>query len=64
MLEFLRGPPFELLKEASTSDLTLKTVFLVSLALGRRSPEVANISGLDSDVSFESDGSGSLKFLP
>ena len=64
VLEFLRGPPFEPLKEASFENLTKKTLFLVTLALGRRASEVAGLSGLIADVSFEFDGSMSLQFLP
>lgn len=64
VLEFLRGPPFEPLSEASLLDLTYKTVFLVSLASGRRASEVAALSGLDADVGIENDGSIVLQFLP
>lgn len=64
VLEYLRGPPFEPLETASLADLTKKTAFLISLALGRRSSEIASISGLLGDVSFEADGSVSLLFLP
>ena len=40
VLEFLRGPPFEPAQAASLRDLTLKTVFLIAMASGRRSSEL------------------------
>ena len=39
ILESLRGAPYEPLKEASLKALTLKTVFLIALASGRRRGE-------------------------
>jgi hypothetical protein len=64
VLAFLRGPPFEPLESASWSDLSMKVLFLVCLASGRRVGEVHGLSGLSSDVAFEADGSVSLRFLP
>ena len=64
VLESLREAPFEPLAQAPKSLLTLKTVFLVTLACARRSSEVHGLSGLPADIAFESDGSVSLRFLP
>lgn len=64
VLAFLRQAPFEPLESASWTDLSLKTVFLVALASGRRVSEVHGLSGLPADVAFEADGSMSLSFLP
>jgi hypothetical protein len=64
VLSFLREPPFEPLASSSWADLTLKTVFLLSLASGRRASEVHGFSGLPSDIAFEADGSVSICFLP
>ena len=44
--------------------LTLKTVFLVTLALDRRVSEVSALSGLPQNMRKERDGSVSLSFLP
>jgi hypothetical protein len=44
--------------------LTVKTVFLITLASCRRVSEVHALSGLPSDVSFERNGDVSLSFLP
>jgi hypothetical protein len=64
VLAFLGGPPFEPLESASWSDLSMKVLFLVCLASGRRVSEVHGLSGLSSDVAFEADGSVFLRFLP
>ena len=64
VLRYLRAPPFEPLAGLSLRDLTLKTVFLVSLASGRRCSEVHAFSGLPHDIALEPDGSMSLRFLP
>jgi hypothetical protein len=64
VLAFLGGLPFEPLGSASWSDLSMKVLFLVCLASGRRVSEVHGLSGLSSDVAFEADGSVSLRFLP
>ena len=64
VLDHLAKTPFEPLSELDISALTKKTVFLVTLALGRRSSEVNGLSGLPSDVARLQDGSFVLKFLP
>lgn len=64
VLDFLRASPCEPLRSLDRKMLTLKTVFLVMLASGRRSSEVNGLSGLDSDISRERDGAFVLKFLP
>ena len=64
VLAALRLPPFEPIRETPLKFLTLKTAFLVSLALGRRSSEVHALSGLPKDIAYEPDGSISLRFLP
>ena len=58
------NPPFEPIRETSLKFLTFKTVFLITLASGRRRSEVHALSGLGRDISFEQDGSVSLHFLP
>ena len=40
VLEFLRGRPFEPMQSASLRDLTLKTIFLIAIASGRRCSEL------------------------
>ena len=64
VLDSLRSAPFEPLNEASRFYLTLKTVFLVTLASGRRSSGVNGLSGLPQDVCRDRDGSFLLHFLP
>lgn len=64
VLEQLRQPPFEPLAQLDRFHLTWKTVFLVSLATGRRSSEVNHLSGLPADISSQPDGSFLLHFLP
>ena len=64
VLASLRESPYEPLSSATLMNLTFKTVFLVSLASGRRASEINGLSGLPSDVSREPDGSYSLRFLP
>ena len=44
VLEYLKGPPFEPMVDATLKDVTLKTVFLVSLASGRRCSEIQALS--------------------
>ena len=56
--------PYEPIREISLKFLTLKTVFLVALASGRRCSKVHALSGLPSDVASELDGFFSLRFLP
>lgn len=64
VLSSLRSAPFEPLRSIDLKFLTWKTAFLITLASGRRSSEVSNLSGLDSEVVWEKDGSVSLHFLP
>lgn len=64
VLDFLRQQPFEPLSRVNRKFLTLKTVFLISLASGRRASEVNALSGLAEDVARERDGSFILNFLP
>ena len=64
VLASLRNAPYEPLSAAALKDLTLKTVFLITLASGRRASEVNGLSGLAGDVAREPDGSFSLRFLP
>ena len=64
MLARLRESPFEPLLQCNFKNLSWKTVFLVSLASGRRCSEVHGLSGLPQDISWELDGSVSLRFLP
>jgi len=52
-----RGPHWEPLVSASLADLAMKALFLVTLASGLRCSEVHALSSLDSDVSYEADGS-------
>jgi hypothetical protein len=44
VLEYLKGPPFEPLRKATLKYLTLKTVFLVTLASGGRCSEIHALS--------------------
>ena len=63
VLDYLKRPPFEPIREISIKHLTLKTVFLVTLASGRRGSEVHAFSGNPKSYAFEIDGSVSLQFL-
>jgi hypothetical protein len=63
VLSYLRSSVFEPLGSVPLAQVTSKAVFLVLLASGRRASEVTGLSGLSSDVAFESDGSISLRFL-
>lgn len=63
-LDFLRGPLFEPLHSVNLQFLTLKTVFLISLATARRVSEVHALSGLPKDIFKEQDGSFILQFIP
>ena len=63
MLEYLKLPPFEPIREISLKNLSLKTAFLVTLASGRRGSEVHAFSGDPKSYAFEIDGSVSLNFL-
>ena len=62
VLESLRSDPYEHIGSCKLSNLTYKTVFLISLASGRRCSEIHALSY--GGLSWESDGSASLKFLP
>ena len=62
VLASLRLPPYEPLRECPLKLLSEKTVFLVSLASGRRCSEVHALS--HQDLAYEPDGSVSLRFLP
>ena len=63
VLAFLRLPEFSL-KKISFEWLTYKTLFLVALASARRPSEWHAFSGMDEDISYESDGSIVLRFVP
>lgn len=52
VLNFLTGPPFEPIMHASLLNLTLKTVFLVKLASGRRRSELHALSFSDGCCTF------------
>ena len=62
VLESLRSDPYEPISTCKLESLTHKTVFLISLASARRCSEVHALK-YDS-ITFEPDGSVSLKFLP
>ena len=58
----LRSDPFEPINSCPLDKLTFKTVFLISLASGRRCSEVHALHY--QSLAWESDGSVSLRFLP
>ena len=64
VLAFLRSDPFRPQNNPSLRLLTLKACFLVTLATAFRSCEVHALSGLPADVSSETDGSMSVRYLP
>ena len=65
VLASLREPPFEPLEKLDLESLTLKTVFLISLASGRRCSEIHALSGLDFDIKLDlRSNSYTLQFLP
>ena len=65
VLAHLREPPFEPLNSLNLKFLTQKTVFLISLATGRRCSEVHALSGLDFDIKHDNrSNSYTLRFLP
>ena len=64
VLSSLKESPFEPLYSSDLKALTLKTVFLIALASGRRASEICHLSGLCQDIAREQDGSFSLRFLP
>ena len=49
-------PPFQPPRTISRKFLSLKTVFLLALASGRRGSEIHALSGRESDSAFEHDG--------
>ena len=61
VLSSLKEAPYEPLKFCSLKHLTEKTVFLISLASGRRCSEINALSG--SKLATERDGSITLKFV-
>ena len=63
VLSYLRSSPFEPIREISLKYLTLKTVFLVTLASGRRGSEIHAIDGDPKSFAFEKNGGISLNFL-
>ena len=63
VLSFLRGPPFEPIREVSLKFLTLKTVFLITLAAGRRGSEIHALDGDPKALAVERNGGISLNFL-
>lgn len=63
VLSYLRRPEFSL-RSISLEWLSFKTLFLVALASARRPSELHAFSGRESDISFESDGSIVLRFVP
>ena len=65
VLAHLREPPFEPLNSINLKLLTQKTVFLISLATGRRCSEVHALSGQDFDIKHDrKTNCYTLKFLP
>ena len=65
VLAHLRNPPFEPVNTINLKFLTLKTVFLVSLATGRRCSEIHALSGQGFDIKYDlKNNNYTLKFLP
>ena len=64
VLSHLRQAPYEPLNKLSLKWLTLKIVFLIALATGRRCSEIHTLSGLPFDFALNDVNSYSLKFLP
>jgi len=64
VLKSLSVDPYEPINSSSLKFLTYKTIFLLTLALGRRGSEIHGLSGLSGDTRFEQDGSVSVRFLP
>lgn len=62
-LQVLMKPPFEPISSVSLKFVTWKTVFFMSLALGRRGSDVYSLSGSCRDIAREPDGSFSLRFF-
>ena len=63
VLAYLRRSEFSL-RNISADWLAMKTLFLVALASSRRPAEWHAFSGLEEDISYERDGSITLRFLP
>ena len=64
VLNFLKSPNMKNNRLLDLKHFTLKTVFLVALASGRRASEVSNLSSIKGDISKSKRGAFSLKFLP
>ena len=62
VLEYLAGSPFEPLQAASLRDLTLKTIFLIAIASGRRCSELHALA-IGRFIVFSHDGA-TLYFRP
>ena len=60
VLEFLKSPIFEPLRQASLRDLTRKTLFLIALASAKR---VSELQALSRTVSFSSSGAA-VAYVP
>ena len=63
VLNHLKNYPYEPLRSCSLEHLTLKTVFLISLASARRSSEIHAFSGNPEDYAFEQNGGICLNFV-
>ena len=65
VLEALRKPPYELLREASLKHLTLKTFFLLAMASARRRSELQALMFDPQYIQFKQKGAGvTLYFSP
>jgi hypothetical protein len=64
VLNFLSGPPFEPLLIADMRELTLKTVFLITLATAGRVSEIHALSARSDCLRFDQDGSVCLTTFP
>ena len=64
VLNYLKSPKFRDNKLLSFDLLTYKTVFLITLASGRRASEVNNLSGIKGDIAKAPGGALTLRFLP
>ena len=62
VLDILRSEPYEPIRSCALDKLTFKTVFLISLASGRRCSEVHALHF--HSLAWETDGSVSLRFIP
>ena len=61
VLEFLKSPIFELLRQASLRDLTRKTLFLIALASAKR---VSELQALSRTVAFSSSAAAAVAYVP